>query len=284
MPLIAMKRFHQKPRKPVGLIATLVISNVVCLTIVGLLWGSLWTSTKLSVRLADFYSKERSKWTQVQGEQALALEKLNTQISRLVGLQSSSPEDVLFLAQKISAVLDTATGPQRRFIEQALPHAIRLQVQYGIPASVVIAQSAYESRWGNSELAVEGNNYFGIKAYHWSGPVITKETKDRGVRHLANFRSYKDLAEGYQGYADFLKENTRYSAAFYTKSGEEFLVKILAAGYCPDSNYAGEVKSIMNRYNLGELDSLLKQGANAHYQMVLNKKAASETGANVNAN
>jgi flagellum-specific peptidoglycan hydrolase FlgJ len=279
-----MKRFHRQPRKPIGLIATLVISNVICLTVVGLLWGSLWTSTKVSVRLVDFYTKERGKWAQVQGEQALVLENLNTQISRLVGLQSSSPEDVLFLAQKISAVLDTATGPQRRFIELALPHAIRLQVQYGIPASVVIAQSAYESRWGNSELAVEGNNYFGIKAYHWNGPIITKETKDRGRRHLANFRSYQDLAEGYQGYADFLKENPRYSAAFYTKSGEEFLVKILAAGYCPETTYADEVKPIMRRYNLGELDTLLQQGANAHYQMVLNKKNPAETAADDNAN
>ena len=37
------------------------------------------------------------------------------------------------------------------------------QRQYGIPASVTLAQMAFESDWGRSYLARKGNNYFGIK-------------------------------------------------------------------------------------------------------------------------
>ena len=280
MPLIAMKRFHKEPKKRFSLVTTLVVSNIVCIAVACLLWGTTWASTKMNVLVTSLYAKERNKWAQSQTEQAVAMENLNAQITRLVGLQTSSPSDVLFLATKISSVLDTANGPQRKFLENALPHAIRIQVQYGIPASVTIAQAAYESRWGNSDLAKASNNYFGIKAYNWDGPYVTMETKDRGVSNMAKFRKYKDLAAGFQGYADFLKDNPRYAAAFYTKSGESFLGKILAAGYCPDASYASDVKSIIQRYNLAELDDLLKQGSNAPYQVVLSKKNSVDDDAN----
>jgi flagellar protein FlgJ len=276
MPLIAMKQFHKEPKRPIGLVATLVVSNIVCISVACLLWGTTWASTKMGVLITEIYAKERSKWAQTQNEQALAMENLNAQIARLVGLQTSSPSDVLQLAQKISSVLDTANGTQRKFLEQALPHAIRIQVQYGIPASVTIAQAAYESSWGRSKLAVKANNFFGIKANHWNGDRINMDTKDLGVATRADFRVYKDVAAGFQGYADFLKENPRYGDAFYTKSGEAFLSRILAAGYCPTPSYAAEVKDIMQRYNLAELDDLLKQGANAPYQVALNKKSTAD--------
>jgi flagellar protein FlgJ len=284
MPLLAMKHFHKPRKKPVGLIATLIVSNIILITVIFLLGGITWATTKVNVWITDYYAKERSKLIQTRNEQAIAMENLNIQISRLVGLQTSSPEDILHLARKISSVLDTASGQQRQFIEQALPHAIRIQVQYGIPASVTIAQSAYESKWGASELALQAHNYFGLKAYHWNGATVTMVTKDLNLVHNAKFRSYPDRAAGYQGYADFLRENDRYKSAFHTQSGEEFLKKILAAGYCPTPGYAADVKSIMKRYNLPELDDLLKQGANAPYQMVLNKKNSEEPIADDNAN
>ena len=38
-----------------------------------------------------------------------------------------------------------------------------------IPASIILAQSIIESNFGRSKLAVNGNNYFGIKCHGWSG-------------------------------------------------------------------------------------------------------------------
>ena len=35
--------------------------------------------------------------------------------------------------------------------------------QYGIPASITLAQGLLESAAGNSELALKSNNHFGIK-------------------------------------------------------------------------------------------------------------------------
>ncbi|MDR0533700.1 MAG: glucosaminidase domain-containing protein [Verrucomicrobiales bacterium] len=281
-----MKRFHKEPKKRIGLWSTLIVSNALWISVACTLWGTTWASSKMSVFLTEFYAKERNKWAQIQTEKDQQLESLNNQIVRLVGLQTSSPDDVLQLAKKISTVLDTANGAKRQFLEQALPEAIRIQVQYGIPASVTISQAIYESGYGQSDLAKEAHNYFGMKAFaeSWKGDSINMPTKDLGVATRANFRVYKDMSSGFQGYADFLKANDRYRAAFYTKSGEAFLSRILAAGYCPDSSYAPAIKTIMQRHNLEELDDLLKQGSNAPYQVALNKKTSGDTGANDKTN
>ncbi|MDR1304276.1 MAG: glucosaminidase domain-containing protein [Verrucomicrobiales bacterium] len=280
MPLIAMQRFHKEPKKSFGLIATLIVSNIVCVSAVCLLLGMTWTSTKMSVWITEFYAKERNRWAQIQTQKDLQLENLNIQIARLVGMQTSSPADILQLAKKISSILDTASGTQRQFLEQVMPEAIRIQVQYGIPASVTISQAIYESRYGQSALAVQAHNYFGMKAFaeSWKGDSINMPTKDNGIATRANFRVYRDMAAGFQGYADFLKEGDRYKSAFYTKSGKDFLARILAAGYCEEASYAPTIKIIMQRHNLEELDDLLKQGANAPYQVALNKKSSDDDG------
>lgn len=50
------------------------------------------------------------------------------------------------------------------FFEKYAAAAIEEQKRYGIPASVTLAQMAVESGYGESSLARQDNNYFGIKA------------------------------------------------------------------------------------------------------------------------
>jgi uncharacterized FlgJ-related protein len=50
------------------------------------------------------------------------------------------------------------------FFEKYAAAAIEEQKRYGIPASVTLAQMAVESGYGESNLARQDNNYFGIKA------------------------------------------------------------------------------------------------------------------------
>ena len=67
-----------------------------------------------------------------------------------------------------------ASGPgtpaQRAFIDQVAPGAIAAQRTYGVPAAVTIAQAIQESGWGQSTLAVQDHNLFGIKG---AGPAAT---------------------------------------------------------------------------------------------------------------
>lgn len=47
--------------------------------------------------------------------------------------------------------------------KEIIEAALMEQVKYGIPASITLAQAAQESQYGQSRLAMEANNLFGIK-------------------------------------------------------------------------------------------------------------------------
>ena len=62
-----------------------------------------------------------------------------------------------------------------QFIARLAPEAQSLQAQYGVKASISIAQAALESDWGRSELAAKYNNFFGVKASAGM-PSVTRVT------------------------------------------------------------------------------------------------------------
>src|SRR5438552_1182595 len=80
----------------------------------------------------------------------------------------------------------------------------------GVPASITLAQALLESEDGNSTLAVEANNHFGIKCADWTGPTFTKDDDKRDEC----FRKYKSVLESYDDHSDFLKNRDRYRFLF----------------------------------------------------------------------
>ena len=54
-------------------------------------------------------------------------------------------------------------NPYQEYIDTYSEMAIEQQKAHGIPASITLAQGLLESRAGQSSLATEGNNHFGIK-------------------------------------------------------------------------------------------------------------------------
>ena len=225
-PALAVKLFHKERPKRLGLWGTLIASNMLLLGLVIILVGLVWGSTKIGTAVAKNYLSEKAEWSvkERNHEKQLAaqqqayeeqLERLNTEISRMVSIHTGTPADVVQLASIIESVLSSAKGERREFLRLAMPAAIHIQVRNKIPASAFLAMAIYESRYGESELAREANNYFGIKAFSdWKGPKIQKLTKDLGVTTKAYFRSYDSMLEGFQGFADFLMKRGRYQKAF----------------------------------------------------------------------
>lgn len=86
------------------------------------------------------------------------------------------------------------------YIEQYSETAVRHQQEYGIPASITLAQGLLESGAGKSRLAVEGNNHFGIKCHStWKGDVIHADDDELNEC----FRKYDDAAESFEDHARF---------------------------------------------------------------------------------
>ncbi len=86
-----------------------------------------------------------------------------------------------------------------------------------VPASFTVAQAALESAWGESMLARQGKNLFGVKAdLAWQGDVLTINTREflhgTWVMVPARWRKYTDWQACMDDHAAFLHQNRRYAA------------------------------------------------------------------------
>lgn len=205
-----------------------------------------------TVAVANFALAQRAE----RVAEAEHTQALKDEIKRLADLHQYTAAQTLVLARNIQNVLDTTEGAQRRFMLAILPEALRLQTLYKIPVSATIGQAIYESRYGTSDLAKQYHNYFGLKAMggDWNGNSVEMPTTDSGQRTVARFRSFPDMKSGIEGYATFLRGKDRYARAFEIHDGAKFVQTVAQAGYCPDSNYASEVATIINRHKLAALD------------------------------
>ena len=109
----------------------------------------------------------------------------------------------------------SAEGQQKltreAYIQKYKPLAVEQMDIYGIPASIKLAQALFESDNGNSRLAREANNHFGIKCKsNWTGQTIshTDDAPDEC------FRKYPSVEESYRDHSEFLDKSARYQDLF----------------------------------------------------------------------
>ncbi|MCR8746422.1 glycoside hydrolase family 73 protein [Romboutsia lituseburensis] len=154
------------------------------------------------------------------------------------------------------------------FIKSIEKGAKKSYKKYGIYPSVTIAQAILESGWGQSKLATESNNIFGIKAdISWNGDyveVITSENYDDTI--TAKFRKYEDINKSIEDHAKFLVENPRYEeyGVFKAKNYKDQAQALEDAGYSTKQNKSGEfiyadmLIDIIKRYGLHKIDKIYR--------------------------
>lgn len=125
---------------------------------------------------------------------------------------------------------------------------------YGIPASIILAQGILESGAGRGDLARKSNNHFGIKCHAgWEGEKVYHD--DDTAQEC--FRKYKDPAESYKDHALFLTSRSRYSSLFQLEKDdyEAWAKGLRKAGYATDPRYPEKLISYIEKYNLHQYDS-----------------------------
>ncbi len=130
--------------------------------------------------------------------------------------------------------------------------AVKKMKEHGIPASITLAQGLLESGNGNSELAREGNNHFGIKCTpDWTGGRTYHDDDKKDDC----FRKYKDAAQSYEDHAKFLQK-PRYASLFDLKPTDYkgWAHGLKRAGYATDPNYPSKLIALIERYELDKLD------------------------------
>lgn len=158
----------------------------------------------------------------------------------------------LCLTTTLSAQTDKRMT-REEYIEEFAPLAIEAQEEYGIPASITLAQGILESDNGNSRLATEANNHFGIKCKSdWKGGKVYHDDDEQDEC----FRAYRTAEESYEDHSVFLSTGQRYASLFDLEitDYEGWAHGLKAAGYATNPAYAERLIKIITDNNLHRYD------------------------------
>ena len=119
----------------------------------------------------------------------------------------------------------------------------------GVPASITMAQAVLESAYGNSELAVNANNHFGIKTKpDWKGEIYFKGG--------CYYKKYKSALESYIDHSNHLKTRPWYASLFNLEIHDyyKWSYGLKKAGYAEDPVYAEKLIKLIEKYEFNYYD------------------------------
>lgn len=152
---------------------------------------------------------------------------------------------VLLLAQGTNA-------QYKMYVNQYKDLAIEQMLKYHIPASITLAQGILESRGGMSDLALKGNNHFGIKCHDWTGPTMHHDDDALGEC----FRVYNNARQSYEDHSKFLSGRQRYRSLFSldVKDYRGWARGLKNCGYATSPTYAESLIKLIETYDLHQYD------------------------------
>jgi LysM repeat protein len=154
----------------------------------------------------------------------------------------------------------TTVSAQRRqtsynnYIKEYAPIAVQQMKLHNVPASITLAQGLLESGAGQSTLARESNNHFGIKCGRgWKGRSVRADDDARNEC----FRAYRKVEDSYEDHSLFLVGNQRYSSLFRLNKTDYkgWARGLKRAGYATDPSYANKLITIIETYDLYKYDT-----------------------------
>ena len=135
--------------------------------------------------------------------------------------------------------------------------AIAEMQRSGIPASITLSQGMLESDNGNSRLARQANNHFGIKCHGWKGKKIYHDDDEKNEC----FRKYKNANESFIDHTDFLMNGPRYVSLFSLDQTDYqgWAKGLKEAGYATSPSYADVLIRIIEENKLYLFDKPAKR-------------------------
>ena len=161
---------------------------------------------------------------------------------------------LLFLILTALAAQAQRITPEE-YIQTYKDIAMREMREHKIPASITLAQGILESGAGNSALAREAKNHFGIKCHKgWTGDTYTMDDDEKDEC----FRKYKNAEESFVDHSLFLTSRGRYSALFDLEITDYvgWAKGLKAAGYATNPNYAQLLIDRIELYDLTKYDKI----------------------------
>lgn len=155
------------------------------------------------------------------------------------------------------AQTEKVTAYINRYKDIAMSEMIRT----GVPASITLAQGILESGCGQSTLARESNNHFGIKCKpEWTGG----KTYHDDDRRQECFRVYASPEDSYRDHSDFLKSRPYYTDLFLLdpRDYKDWAYGLKKDGYATERDYPVNLIRIIETYHLEDYSELALNGKN----------------------
>jgi LysM repeat protein len=137
------------------------------------------------------------------------------------------------------------------YITQYKAIAMKEMKRTGVPASITLAQAILESKSGESDLAKNHNNHFGIKCKSdWTG---AKTYQDDDAKQEC-FRVYEAAELSFKDHSNFLKNRPNYVDLFLLDPVDDtaWAYGLKKAGYATDSEYPKKLLKIIDDYELAQ--------------------------------
>jgi LysM repeat protein len=146
------------------------------------------------------------------------------------------------LAQKTATLI---------YIDQYKDIAISEMKRTGIPASITLAQGIIESNSGESNLALNFKNHFGIKCKSdWKGETTYQD--DDAKQEC--FRVYPNSNASYIDHSNFLKTRPNYAPLFELDPVDDsaWAYGLKKAGYATAFDYPKKLLKVINDFELSQ--------------------------------
>jgi LysM repeat protein len=137
------------------------------------------------------------------------------------------------------------------YVTQYKAIAMKEMKRTGVPASITLAQAILESNSGESTLAKNHNNHFGIKCKSdWTG---AKTYQDDDAKQEC-FRVYEASELSFKDHSNFLKNRPNYVDLFLLDPVDDtaWAYGLKKAGYATDSDYPKKLLKIIDDYELAQ--------------------------------
>ncbi|EPH11800.1 glycoside hydrolase family 73 protein [Facklamia hominis] len=152
---------------------------------------------------------------------------------------------------------------KKDFVKRLVPTAQSLQREYGVLASVSLAQAMLESDFGRSQLASQDYNLYGVKTDPSDPNKALYPTLEfqngEWVEIMDAFKHYNSWEESMREHARLIVNGTswnpqQYAAVLAGQNYQEQARGLQSSGYATDPDYADKIIRMIEDWQLNQYD------------------------------
>ncbi|WP_448701819.1 glucosaminidase domain-containing protein [Mucilaginibacter sp. AW1-3] len=152
----------------------------------------------------------------------------------------------------VSVQASAQKNTSQSYIDKFKDDAIRIMHASGVPASIILAVAMHESGCGNSKIAQNLNNQFGVKGFN---KTVYTTSKNKKVSTF--YKHYDSVMESFEDFARIMTQRKQFSQLAERLSNVDYkgwAKGIQKAGYCSSHTWSRDVLAIIKRYQLNAFD------------------------------